>query len=56
MLELGSWMISVAWEEGLAGMLGFQCQNQETMENDKHWGECGKIGILIRCWWEYKMV
>ena len=25
-------------------------------EKNKCWWRCGKIGILVHCWWEYKMV
>jgi hypothetical protein len=26
------------------------------MENVACWGECGKTGTLIHCWWECKLV
>ena len=30
--------------------------NIKKSTNNKWWRECGEKGILLQCWWEYKLV
>lgn len=34
----------------------FRMTKIKNPEGTKCWQECGAIGTLIHCWWEYKMV
>lgn len=40
----------------ILGWLSLKNKANQESRNDKWWWECGYIGILPHCWWEWKMV